>query len=58
MLILRWLILLLLLTSLGCFAFFAFTGEARYRRRGLFILKWTLSLAFVFFAVLMAQRVL
>jgi hypothetical protein len=58
MLILRWLIFALLLASLLSFVFFAFTGDARYKRRGLFILKWTISAALAFFAVLIVQRVL
>ena len=34
------------------------TGDARYKRRGLFILKWTVAAALAFFAVLIVQRVL
>ena len=58
MMILRWLILALLLASLLSFVFFAFTGDARYKRRGLIILKWTIAGALAFFAVLILQRVL
>ena len=58
MLILRWLIFALLLASLLFFLFFAFTGNTRYKRRGLFILKWTVAAALAFFAVLIVQRVL
>jgi hypothetical protein len=52
----RWAMLLLLLTSGVLFAFYAGTGEARFRRYGLLILKWTLIAAFVFFGVLIVER--
>ena len=57
MLLLRWLILLLLLGVAVSFAFYAATGELRYRRYGLLTLKWTLIAAFGFFAVLILERV-
>ncbi len=57
MLLLRWLILLLLIGAAVCFAFYAGTGQVRYRRWGLVILKWTLIAAFGFFAVLILQRI-
>ena len=56
MLFLRWVILLLLLGAGGCFAFYAATGQTRYRHWGLVVLKWTLLAAFGFFAVLIADR--
>lgn len=56
MLVFRWAILLLLLAAGVSFAFYAATGEARYRRFGLVILKWTLLAAFGFFAVLILER--
>jgi hypothetical protein len=37
---------------------FAATGQARYKRVGLVILKWTVFAALAFFAVLIAERVL
>ncbi len=55
-LIFRWLFLLLLLTSAGLFAFYAGTGDVRYRRYGLIVLKWTVGAALFFFAVLIIQR--
>jgi hypothetical protein len=58
MLILRWLVLLPLLGAIVCFGFFAATGEARYKRLGLVILKWTTIAALGFFAVLIVERVL
>ncbi len=57
MLLLRWLILLLLIGAAVCFAFYAGTGQVRYRRWGLITLKWTLIAAFGFFAVLILQRI-
>lgn len=56
MLVFRWLILLLLLAAGVSFALYAGTGQARYKRWGLVILKWTLLAAFGFFAVLIAER--
>jgi hypothetical protein len=57
MLLVRTLILLLLIAAGVSFALFAFTGQARHKQRGLAILKWTLAAAFVFFAVLIWDRV-
>lgn len=56
MLLFRWAILLLLLGAAVCFAFYAGTGQARYKRWGWVVLKWTLLAAFGFFAVLIAER--
>lgn len=57
MLLFRWLIFLLLIAAAVCFAFYAGTGQVRYRRWGLVTLKWTLIAAFGFFAVLILQRI-
>ena len=57
MLLFRWLILLLLLGSVVSFAFFVGTGQERFKRYGLFTLKWTLIAAFGFFAVLVLERI-
>jgi len=57
MLLFRWLILLLLLGAAVSFAFYAGTGQTRYRRFGLLTLKWTLIAAFGFFAVLILERI-
>ncbi len=57
MLVFRWLILLFLLAAIGCFVVFAVTGQQRFKRYGLIILKWTLLAAFGFFAVLIVERV-
>ena len=56
MLLFRWVILLLLLVAGASFAFYAGTGQLKYRRFGWIILKWTLLAAFAFFAVLIAER--
>ena len=56
MLVFRTAMLLLLLAAAICFAFYAGTGEVRYRRYGWIITKWTLVAAFVFFGVLILQR--
>ena len=58
MLLFRWAILLLLLVAGVCFAFYAATGQVKYRRVGWIVLKWTLLAALGFFAVLIAERVL
>jgi hypothetical protein len=57
MLLFRWLILLLLLGAAVSFAFYAGTGQTKYRRYGLLTLKWTLIAAFCFFAVLILERI-
>ncbi|MFD0666855.1 hypothetical protein ACT80S_03980 [Ramlibacter sp. MAHUQ-53] len=56
MLLFRWSLMLLLLAAGVCFAFYAGTGQVRFRHWGLVILKWTLIAAFGFFAVLILER--
>ena len=56
MLLFRWAILMFLLAAGVSFAFYAGTGQARFKRAGLVILKWTLIAAFGFFAVLILER--
>ena len=56
MLVLRWFILVPLIASVVCFMLFAVTGQAKFKRIGLVVLKWTLAAAFVFFAVLIFDR--
>ncbi len=56
MLLFRWIILVLLLTAAVSFAFFAGTGQHRFKRFGLLTLKWTLIAAGCFFAVLILER--
>ena len=57
MLVFRWLLMLLLLAAGVSFAFYAGTGQAKYKRWGLVILKWTLLAAAGFFLVLVLERV-
>lgn len=57
MALLRWLIFLLLLSAAVSFVCFALTGQPRYKRHGLNILKWTLVGAFGFFGVLILERI-
>jgi hypothetical protein len=56
MLLLRWVVMLLLLAAGVNFAFYAGTGNPRYKRVGLIILKWTLIAAVAFFGMLVAER--
>jgi hypothetical protein len=56
MLVFRWLMLLMLVASAVSFAFYAATGQKRFRAIGLKVLRWTLAAGFVFFAVLIAER--
>lgn len=57
MLLFRWAFLLLLIAAGVSFAFYAGTGQEKYRRFGLVILKWTIIAAFGFFAVLILERI-
>jgi len=50
-------IILLLVVAGVSFAFYAFTGQERYKRLGLVVLKWTLIAAVGFFVVLALQRI-
>ena len=56
MLIFRWLAMLLLLAAAVSLAFYAVTGQPRYKRLGLIILKWTVIAAAFFFAVIFIGR--
>ena len=53
----RWLILSLLIGAGVSFAFYAGTGQARFKVWGLIILKWALLAGFGFFAVLILERI-
>ena len=57
MLIFRFVIGLLLVAGLLCFAVYVGTGQVVWRQRGLVIVKWTVLAAFGFFAVLILERV-
>lgn len=56
MLIFRWIVLLLLVAGLLCFAMYIGTGQRRWRAIGIRIVKWTVIAALGFFAVLLLER--
>jgi hypothetical protein len=56
MLLFRWILMLLLLAAGVSFAFYAGTGQPKYKRFGLVVLKWTLLAALGFFLVLFLDR--
>ena len=55
MLIFRWIVLLLLVGGLLCFAMYVGTGQARWRAMGVRIVKWTVVAGLGFFAVLILE---
>ena len=57
MLIFRFLLFALLGLSVLCFAFYIATGQVRYRRWGVVILKWSVVAGLVFFGMLILGRV-
>jgi hypothetical protein len=56
MLLFRWTLMLLLLGAVVSFVFYIGTGQQRFRRYGLTILKWAMVAAFGFFGVLILER--
>lgn len=58
MAVFRFLMLLLLVASAISFVLYAATGQARFRTIGLRVLTGAIVAGFVFFAVLIAERVL
>ena len=56
MLIFRAAVMLLLVLSAVCFAFYAGTGQVKYKRLAFVVLKWTCIAAVMFFAVLFLER--
>ena len=58
MLIFRWVVLLLLVAGLVCFAMYLGTGRQRYQVLGFRIVKWTVIAGLGFFAVLILERLL
>lgn len=52
----RWIILIALLICAGLFFVFALTGQEKFKKSGLTALKSTLVVAFLFFAVLIFER--
>ena len=57
MLLFRWIVTLLLLMAGVSFVFYIGTGQVRYRRFGLMVLKWTVIAACAFFFVLLVGRI-
>jgi hypothetical protein len=55
-LIARLIVGLLLFSAIVCFAFSIATGQARWRRLGVVIVKWTLVAGLAFFGVLILER--
>jgi uncharacterized membrane protein YhaH (DUF805 family) len=58
MLLVRALVLLLLLAAIVLFGLYVATGVRRWRDLGLRVLGWTLAAGFLFFAVLILQKLL
>lgn len=56
MLIARLVVGLLLVAAVVCFAFSIATGQPRWRRLGVTIMKWTLIAGLAFFGVLILER--
>jgi hypothetical protein len=57
MLLFRWTIFLLLIAAGVSFAFYAGTGQARFKQFGLLVLKWTILAGLGFFGVLILERI-
>lgn len=57
MLLFRWTMMLLLIAAGVSFAFYVGTGQARFKRLGLLVLKWTVLAALGFFGVLVLERI-
>jgi hypothetical protein len=57
MLLFRWAIFVLLIAAGVSFAFYAGTGQVRFRQFGLVILKWTVLAGLGFFGVLILERI-
>lgn len=56
MLLFRLVFGLLLVAGLLCFAMYLATSDARWRRRGIVIVKWTVIAGLGFFAVIALER--
>ena len=56
MLVARLVVGLLLFSAIFCFAFSIATGQPRWRRMGIVILKWTVIAGLGFFGVLFLER--
>ena len=56
MLIFRWIVMLLLVAGVLCFAMYVTTGQRRYRTLGIRVVKWAVIAGLAFFAVLILER--
>jgi hypothetical protein len=56
MLVFRWIVLLLLIAGILCFAMYVGTGDVLWRTRGLTVVKWAVVAGLGFFAVLALER--
>ena len=56
MLLFRWVFLLLGVAAMVCLALYVATGQVRYRRLGITIVKWSVIAGLGFFAVLIVER--
>ena len=56
MLLFRWLVIVLLVAAGVSFALYAGTGQEKYKRFGLVVLKWTLIASLGFFVVVGLER--
>ncbi len=52
----RWIVLLALIICACLFLAFAVTGQSKFKKFGLTAIKATLAVAFVFFAVVIFER--
>ena len=57
MLIFRWLAILCALGIIASFALYAGSGQERFKRWGLLMLKWAVLAGLGFFAVLILERI-
>jgi len=57
MLMFRWLSMLFALGIIVCFALYVGTGQERFKRIGLVMLKWAVLAGLGFFAVLILERI-
>jgi hypothetical protein len=53
----RWIMLISLMVCAGLFLAFALTGKSKFKKLGLTALKATLAVGFLFFAVLIFERI-
>lgn len=54
----RFVVLLIALSAVVYFVLFALTGQQRFKRSGIAVLKWSVAAAVIFFVVLIAERLM